>query len=213
MYKRIIIPAFLFCISFSLMAQKFEGGLIGGIVASQIDGDFLGGYNKVGYTFGGWVAHPLTDDFDIHGELRYIQKGKAKLPVPEEAIISETTRLHYLQLPVMLQYQLQTQWFLEGGLGLGYLFGYNFLEGGTPLNEEDYPIQSDEFYYAELCFLLGVGYHISDKLAVNLRFTNDFFPIADLTDAAGTSPWIDPGSLYNKTLELTLMYKIDLKNR
>ncbi|MFB6317042.1 porin family protein [Saccharicrinis sp. FJH54] len=212
MYKLILIAIFSVVITTSIQAQKFEGGLIGGVLASQIDGDFLGGYNKAGITFGGWVAYPITDDIDIHGELRYIQKGKAKLPVPEEGIISETTRLNYLQLPVLLQYNLQTNWFLEGGFGLGYLFHYSFLEGGVKLNEENYPIQSDEFYYGELCFLLGVGYHINEKFAVNLRFTNDIFPIADLTDAVGTNPWINPGSQFNKTLELTLMYSIDLKN-
>ncbi|MFB6342826.1 porin family protein [Saccharicrinis sp. FJH2] len=212
MYKPLFIIALLSVITFNTRAQKFEGGLIAGLLASQIDGDFLGGYNKAGVTFGGWVGYPITEDFSMHGELRYIQKGKAKLPVPEEGIISETTRLSYLQLPIMLQYNLQTKWFLEGGFGFGYLFHYSFLEGGTKLNEENYPIQADEFFYGELCFLLGAGYHISDKLAVNLRFTNDIFPIADLTNAVGTNPWINPGSLFNKTLELTLMYSIDIRN-
>jgi hypothetical protein len=212
MYKTLIVTLFISLFAFNIQAQKFEGGLIAGILASQIDGDFLGGYNKAGVTFGGWVGYPITDDMTMHGELRYIQKGKAKLPVPEEGITSETTRLSYLQMPVLLQYNLQTQWFLEGGFGFGYLFHYSFLEGGTKLNEVNYPIQADEFFYGELCFLLGVGYHINDKLAVNLRFTNDILPIADLTDAVGTNPWINPGSLYNKTLELTLIYSIDLKN-
>lgn len=211
MYKKIIILVLISVLTQAVRTQTFEGGILGGVLASQIDGDFLGGYNKIGVTFGGWVSHDITDEFKMHGELRYIQKGKAKIPVPEEFIIGETTRLHYVQLPLMLQYHLKTQWFVEGGFGLAYLFGYDFLEDGTLLsNEENYPIQPDEFYYVEFCFLLGAGYNINDKLAVNLRFTNDIFPVADLTDAVGTNPWRDPGNLYNKTLELSLLYKIDL---
>lgn len=193
-------------LTFALSAQRFEGGLTAGILGSQIDGDFLGGYNKFGVTFGAWVSHDIGNNLEMIGELRYIQKGKSKPPVPEEGIYSETTRLNYIQLPLMLRYNLVTDWFIEGGLGLGYLFSYSFWESGTKLNEDSYPIEDEELKTGELCFLIGAGYYINQNFAINLRFTNDIFPIARLTDAVGTNPWIRPGSLYNKTLELGVVY-------
>ena len=210
MLKILISLLVLNTVIFMTNAQDFKGGLVGGVLGSQIDGDLLGGYNKLGLTFGGWVARPISHNLLIHGQLKYMQKGKTKPADVDAGLSSETTRLHYLQLPVTVQYVLSTDWFIEGGLGLGYLYDYSFYEGGTKLNEDDYPIREDQLYNGEFFFIVGAGYNINDSWAVNLRFTNDILPFGDLTDAVGTNPWIDLGSLYNKTMELTLIYSIKL---
>ena len=191
------------------MAQKVEGGLQGGVVASQIDGDFLGGYNKIGFYTGAWVAHEIAPDWSLVGELRYIQKGKTKPADTEAGINSSTTRLHYLQMPLLARYVFPSEWFLEGGFALGYLYDYSFLEGSVKLNESDYP--KVEFYPFDFCFLLGVGYNMSDKMAVSFRFTNDILPMGDFSDAGTTSIFYDGGNLFNKTIELGLIYKIGSK--
>ena len=92
------------------------------------------------------------------------------------------------------------------------MLSYNFYKNGAKLKVKFYPIKDEDLFKTDFCFLLGVGYHINKNLRVNLRFTNDILPIADTTDAVGTSiwPWNDPGNLYNKTLELTLLYKFEL---
>lgn len=209
MLKILISSLVLYAIIISASAQNFKGGLVGGVLGSQIDGDFLGGYNKLGLTVGAWVSHPVSDNLLIHGQLKYIQKGKTKPANVDAGTSSETTRLHYLQLPITVQYVLSTDWFIEGGLGLGYLYDYSFYEGGTRLNEDDYPIREDQLYRGEFFFIIGAGYNINDSWSVNLRFTNDILPVGDLTDAVGTNPWIDLGNLYNKTMELTLIYSFN----
>ncbi len=207
MFNKLFFPIILvvFC-SIESKAQNFEGGLIGGVVGSQIDGDFLGGYNKIGPYAGAWVAHEIGQGWTLIGELRYIQKGKTKLADVEAGINSSTTRLHYLQIPVLARYRFPSDWFLEGGLGFGYLFDYSFLEGSVKLNESDYP--KVDYYPLDFCFLIGVGYNINEKWAANFRFTNDILPMGDFSDAETTSLFYDGGNLFNKTIELGLIYSL-----
>lgn len=40
-------------------AQNFQSGLITGISTSQVSGDVLGGFHKIGLQLGGFVNHPL----------------------------------------------------------------------------------------------------------------------------------------------------------
>jgi hypothetical protein len=46
---------FFLLIPFIQQAQEFNAGLMAGIAPSQLDGDKFSGYNKLGYTAGGYV--------------------------------------------------------------------------------------------------------------------------------------------------------------
>ena len=59
--KHIILTAVLICLFGSAYSQAFSGGVSAGFVASQLDGDNLGGYHKPGVRAGGWVNTRLGD--------------------------------------------------------------------------------------------------------------------------------------------------------
>ena len=71
------IVAFIIAIGFStsLTAQNFDAGFIGGLVATQVDGDGYGGYDKAGPIVGLWVGHRISHSYYSRVEFRYIQKG------------------------------------------------------------------------------------------------------------------------------------------
>ena len=46
--------------SIKTSAQYFDGGIIGGLSASQIDGDSFAGYKKVGLLGGAWVRRMFS---------------------------------------------------------------------------------------------------------------------------------------------------------
>jgi hypothetical protein len=59
--KKILLLAFLvISFSYNLKAQEFRAGLIGGIVASQVDGDRIGGFYKAGFSGGLFVYRDLN---------------------------------------------------------------------------------------------------------------------------------------------------------
>jgi hypothetical protein len=59
MRRFIYIITFLVCTGYAY-SQQFEGGVLGGLTASQIDGDSYKGYNKVGIQAGAWVHRLFT---------------------------------------------------------------------------------------------------------------------------------------------------------
>ena len=50
--KWLALTAFCLCVGTGLAQNQFNAGLLGGAVASQVDGDNYGGFNKFGYHFG-----------------------------------------------------------------------------------------------------------------------------------------------------------------
>ena len=69
----LVIVVIGFC--FNLKAQEFRAGIIGGVVATQVDGDRIAGFYKAGFTGGLFVYRDLNKVSRIQGELLYTMKG------------------------------------------------------------------------------------------------------------------------------------------
>lgn len=209
MFKYWIIIAFaLVTISAQGQNKYFDGGIIGGLDVSQIDGDFIGGYNKVGLIFGGFVSRKFTDRINGRMELKFIQKGKVKPFDPESGDESYLkVRLNYLQLPLMAEYMLNDKFSIDGGLGLGYLLVSGIYDEYGKFSDDDTPY---EFNNAEIAMLIGANYYLNDNWRFNLRWSYSILPVADLLDdhIQGIYAWQNPGSQYNRTLQFTMCYSI-----
>lgn len=102
MKKIFILIAITFSFIVAVDAQSFFGGLIVGGTTSQVEGDMRGGFNKFGFTAGGYVGLPINDNFSVHAELKYIQKGSRSNNV--EAFPNGDPyllKLDYIDLPVV----------------------------------------------------------------------------------------------------------------
>ncbi|MEZ4775991.1 MAG: porin family protein [Bacteroidia bacterium] len=89
---------FLFVLSiwfFNSEAQNLGGGLSLGFNASQVDGDNFRGFNKAGFSVGGFVTYPLNDRFSLQPEILIEQLGSAN----QQQLIVQTT---YFDVPVLL---------------------------------------------------------------------------------------------------------------
>lgn len=75
MKKILLLVILVICFSYNLRAQEFRAGLIGGVVATQVDGDRIGGFYKAGFTGGLFVYRDLSKVSRIQGELLYTMKG------------------------------------------------------------------------------------------------------------------------------------------
>jgi len=167
----LIISVACFTGHFSFGQDYFKIGLIGGATGSQVHGDGLSGYHKLGLHIGAWVEHQLDEKWSIGFELSYAQKGSKKNPSPDNGdYTSYKMHLEYVEVPIIAKYYLN-KFFFEGGLG------FNFLTKAEESNEIGLLPTYPPFKKFELAFIGGLGYTISDKLKISLRTSNSIIPI------------------------------------
>jgi hypothetical protein len=120
--KHLYIFTILFLVTFSLYAQEFYGGVLGGFNGSQIDHDGVGGYHKMGLVGGAWVQRDLSHNWYWGMELKVNQKGMRIKPTKENNQKKYIYRLNYIDLPMLIGYTYDTRFSFFGGFSFGYLF-------------------------------------------------------------------------------------------
>ena len=85
-------------------ALQFNGGLIGGATASQIHGDGIGGFNKVGLNMGATIEIGRRGKKNIQIGIAYNQKGSKKPPNPPEDYDTWKYRFTYIDIPITMSY-------------------------------------------------------------------------------------------------------------
>ena len=111
---RFIILIFLLGIATLTNAQNFQSGLITGISTSQVSGDALGGFNKIGLQLGGFVNHPLGKNSKGQFGLYYIDKGS------DDTKSLFQIDLSYVESSYSILYNYQ-EFIWEGGVLIGAL--------------------------------------------------------------------------------------------
>lgn len=83
------------------LRAQMGGGLNAAVVTSQIDGDTWGGFNKWGYSFGGHARYQFGGPWSLQVEVLYARRGSREVQNDYGQI-----SLQYIDVPVLLQYQL-----------------------------------------------------------------------------------------------------------
>lgn len=174
-YKNLfLLAAFVLAISInSADAQRFKGSAVFGLNFSQIDGDDLAGFSKLGWTGGFKLAYPLKDNVDLNFEMLYSQRGSTS-GFGFGSSNDNFTDLKYIELPVYVNIM---DWFIEddkyykvkahAGLSYAYLFGVNSVNG---LLSNDI----DNYRRHNVAYLLGVDYSFNSKFGLTIRYTRAF---------------------------------------
>src|SRR5665647_1348054 len=99
--KHIYLILFLLTItSMFSYAQRFEGGVLGGLNASQVDGDTYSGYKKPGVVIGGYVQTNLSQTVFVAMELKFAQKGSRNIDsLAVDGRKKYIMRLNYAEMP------------------------------------------------------------------------------------------------------------------
>tara|TARA_B100001758_G_C18226807_1_gene513199 strand:+ start:250 stop:870 length:621 start_codon:yes stop_codon:yes gene_type:complete len=189
---------------FSVQAQNFGGGLILGINTSQVGGDNLGGFDKVGFLVGAFTNTSITELLSVQIEMTYIEKGSRNpnmndLDHPNYLI--EDISSFYFEIPLVLQYHKNKNLRIEGGLLSAYLIDgyYNDLNGKIPT------YNMNPFIKYDFGFLLGIDYIFSNKLSLNTRISNSIVPIGT-EDYNITAYNSNTKGKYNSALSFVLHY-------
>lgn len=176
MKKSLVIIFIGILIPFGVFSQNFKAGLSGGIVASQVDGDNLSGYNKIGLYGGIFVSYPITEIIDMTMQISYIQKGSRLNARPADGIYSSyLMRLNYAEIPLYINWKLyQEKLYMQLGFTLGYLI--------NSVEKDEYGIISQassvpDFRRFEFGVLGGFSYRIHEKWSAGLRGQYSVIPI------------------------------------
>jgi hypothetical protein len=186
-----------------VIAQKFEGGVMAGLCASQVAGDRLSGYNKAGIFGGGYVALHLNDRIDLRLELDYIQKGSRKNSDPKSVNYdtSYIMRVDYMEMPLLFQIRYGTKIIAEAGPAMSFLIhSYEAIDkyeidGGTPFKKQN------------LSIIAGISYLLNERVSVGLRTNNSLFSIRD-KQVTGDRRRLGSYGQFNDVLVLNLSYKL-----
>ena len=183
---------------FSINAQEFHGGVLGGVSGTQISGDDLSGFNKGGLYLGAFVNRYFGEKSSMQMELDFIQKGSRKNPNAKKNDYSTyLLRLNYIEIPVSYKYDFSTNGTLEGGLSLGVL-----VKSYEEANETT-TVSGGEFNRTDFSFHVGGYYTIVENLRVNVRYSSSILPVRD--HSSGATDRLNAGQ-YNSVLSFILFY-------
>jgi|WetSurMetagenome_2_1015567.scaffolds.fasta_scaffold59076_3 opacity protein-like surface antigen len=186
-------------------AQRFEGGLVGGYNATQVDGDIYKGYNKPGILAGAFVQTDLAPAFFAGLEIKYSQKGSRnkidpKAVEPKKYIM----RLGYIDVPLYFGFRANDRISVVGGISAGYLIhAKEYNENGVFVEQDQH-----KFNNFDLEPFLGFQFDLLDRLKVDLRFAYSVVPIRGQPgENATTIYWLN--NQFNKVISLALYYRLN----
>lgn len=191
------------------LAQRFNAGLIVGPTFCQVDGDSYYGFHQLGFTAGAYVNLPLVDQLSAQMELKYSLLGahSSDKEVREYGYLPYSLRLHYAEIPLMLQYNLSN--FRVGGRPLDFIT----LEAGASVDvrlratedvDADYQVTTSRWNLLSATANAGVHFAFNDHFGLGARFMYSAAPCR----FTGHPGWFF-NQYYNKVIQFTLTYNIN----
>jgi hypothetical protein len=195
-----------------LLAQKMQMGIKAGLNGSTqsflynedflklgIDNQNLGPIPALhmGLSF----RMPMGENLYLNVEPMYSLKGSSGSRWTPD-LLGANIRMHYLSLPLLMDYMPGERFFIEGGIEPSYLLDarVKILNLRTELSKS---------FWAPFDFsgVLGLGYHFSPQLKLNTRLVWGFQGLFDVefTDANGT-PQDVRYDFQNRTLQVGMTY-------
>ncbi len=198
-----LIVLLLTIVSLRGFSQRFEGGVLVGLNASQVDGDNYSGYHKPGIALGGYVQTNLSRTVYAGMELKFAQKGSRNIDsLATDGQIKYIMRLNYVDLPVYLGFRTGERISLLVGVSPGYLIS------GTEFNDYGKLTEQDQKAFSEfdLQGLLGFRFQFTKRLFVDLRGAYSVLPIRK---QKGDPLWYWRSNQFNNLLSTTVLYRLD----
>lgn len=176
MKKFFILFISLFLVAGSIDAQNFKGGLRAGFTATQMSGDDLRGFHKLGAFAGGFVTWRFiqNEKWAIQPEINFIMKGSSTfLRANKEGNIGEkyVLSLYFIEVPFFAKYNIVKGLELELGVALDVLlYGVEKdANGKIPARQP--------FRTFGMTGIAGFSYLFANHYGLNLRYGNSLIPL------------------------------------
>lgn len=145
--------------------RQIKGLVILGTNLTQVDGDEVAGFNKLGWNAGVGAMLPLGKNFAFNLETLFNQKGSYK----KYSVAGDSTglpyyklRLDYLEVPAYFSYEDRHIWTIGLGFSWGRRVGYREIERGIPQDSSSRYAKNDWNVLVDL--QLRVWHHLKFDL-------------------------------------------------
>jgi hypothetical protein len=204
--RLLVLFTLLYVSGSGVQAQVIQGAIAFGGNLSQVDGDEVVGFRKIGFNTAAIAIIPIKEKWSLSLEASFSQKGAyQKYPReddPTKSLPYYNLRLNYAEVPVIIHFTDKE--FLTIGLGLSYgrLVGVKEHEWNiqTPVT-----LDGGEYYRGDINGLVDVRIPIYKRLQFNFRYAYSFAKIRKrtYTSISGDS-WTR--NQYNNILTFRIYY-------
>jgi Outer membrane protein beta-barrel domain len=203
--KKLLFIILLAGVNSVVYAQRFEGGLIGGFNASQVDGDTYRGFYKPGILAGAYVRTDLAPAIFSGMEIKYSQKGSRSKYDPKNPDMHKyIMRLGYVEVPVFLGFRASNRSSVVGGISTGYLVQAQERDENGPFPKQD----QHPFNNIDVQPFLGFQFDMLDKVRLDLRIAYSVLPIRGQPGQnATTYYWLN--NQFNDVISLAIYYSLN----
>lgn len=173
MKKIFLFIILCFGIGFGVKAQEFKAGITAGLVASQVDGDRMGGYYKAGFIGGLYVYRDFGAASRMQAEILYAMKGSRCSPKntnPDFLQVSTTN------VDISLSYIYKVLDWLNFRIGLTPSVLLTSSEI-TPTGLIIDPKEAPAFRTFGVLGLAGVTYNLSQHLTLTWTYNYSLYSI------------------------------------
>jgi hypothetical protein len=181
----------------NILSQSFDGGLLAGLTTSQISGDNLGGFNKLGIAIGIFTQRDISEKYKLKFELSYFQKGSKNNNLN---LNLNSFKLDYIEAPFYFSYLVQQNTFIQFGFHTGFLL----LQKETDNFGSNVELR-DNFNAIDFSTSLGIEYYVNNQISLNTKFSNTLFFTPIRKHASNASLWYNQGQ-YNTVISFTINY-------
>jgi len=186
-------------------AQRFHAGVLLGGDVSQVAGDTLTGYNKLGFLGGAYSALDISKLFSFQLEMDFIQKGSRRnADVANQNYTSYLLRLNYFEVPLLFQYTFLKIVQVEIGPAMDVLISSYEESDGLEV-QNTVPLRS-----VTLCGIVGAScYFWKNRMKANFRWNTSILSIREPVSNTPSGYWYRFGQWgqFNDVLALSLYYR------
>lgn len=202
----------LFVLSPSIHAQRFKGAVMGGMNISQVDGDEVVGYKRIGGHFGVAAILPIKKNWDLTLETVFNQKGAYQKPQYQDSAFGTAVngqydlRLTYVEVPFLAHYTDRGLFTVGAGFSYGRLVSSEEIEhgGAIPPYSDTVALKKNDY-----SVLLDLQVRVWQRLKFNIRYEYSMAPIRERTYINYYTDEIHTRKQYNNMLTFRLVYVIN----
>lgn len=186
-------------------AQEFNAGFSLGISASQLDGDNLSGYNKLGLRAGALVERAISDRTDWWFGILYQTKGARKYYRQNNNVNNlqsgpfRKLTLHYIDVPIGINYQQSNKVNLLVALAYSYLVNYS-------IENEPGSVASFVFSNSEISLQFGFEVPLNEYIGANMNMQYSLFSTVPGQTTLPSFDRITRVGQFNNTININLTY-------
>lgn len=167
--KRTILTLLLAGATFIVEAQQLSFGVKGGLNLAKLT-DLDRSKTRTSVFAGGFVNIAFDKSLSIQPELLYSGQGAKHDDILN---IHSTTKLGYINIPVMVQYRLVPEFYLEAGPQLGFLAGAKVKSGKVTVDVKD------DYKSVDVGLGFGLGYQFPIGVGIGARY---MFGLSNVSD-------------------------------